>query len=131
MVAHEFGDIENSPALEKKHFGTRFFELAYDSRYKPAWLWLPHRNKRDWVEKTWKTYELRPSAAQKRYFVLDEDTAALRKVTALSIMGWAMVLSLILLIMGILFVLAFLTEFYTPQVGVSCRSLIFTVYAVT
>jgi hypothetical protein len=51
VVAHEFGDTEDPQALEEKHFGTRLFELAYNSRYKPAWLWLRGRSKRDWVER--------------------------------------------------------------------------------
>lgn len=32
---------------------------------------------------------------------------------------------------GVPFVLAFLTAFYTPQVGISCRTLTFTVYTIT
>jgi hypothetical protein len=131
VVAHEFGDTEDPQALEEKHFGTRLLELAYNSCYKPAWLWLRGRSKRDWVEKVWKTYKLRPPAGQKGEFVLDEDMDALRRFTTLSIMGWAVVVSLTLLLMGVPFVLAFLTGFYTPQVGLSCRSLTFTVYAIS
>lgn len=38
VVAHEFGNSEDPEFFEEKHFGTRLFELAYDSRYKPQWL---------------------------------------------------------------------------------------------
>ena len=131
VVAHEFGDMGDPQDFEEEHFGTRLLELAYNSRYKPAWLWLRGRSKRDWVGKVWKTYELRPSAGRKGEVVLDEDMTALRKITTLSMMGWAVVMSLTLLLMGVPFVLAFLTAFYTPQVGVSCRSLTFIVYTIT
>jgi hypothetical protein len=131
VVAHEFGDVEDPQTFEELHFGTRVLELAYNSRYKPAWSWLRGRSKRDWVRKAWKTYELRPSAATKGDAVLDEDMAALRTITTLSITGRAVVISLTLLLMGVPFVLAFLTAFYTPQVGVSCRSLTFIVYTIT
>lgn len=52
------------------------------------------------------------------------------KATTLCITSWA-VISLTLLLMGVPFVLAFLTAFYTPQMGFSCRSLTFTVYVIT
>jgi hypothetical protein len=82
------------------------------------------------VEKVWKTYELRPAPGEKGELVPDEDMAAFRKATTLCITGWA-VISLTLLLMGVPFVLAFLTAFYTPQIGFSCRSLTFTVYVIT
>lgn len=131
VVAHEFGDFEDPEPFEDKHFWTKLFGLAYNSRYRSQWLWLRGRSKRKWVEKVLKTYELRPSAGQKGDFVLDEDMVALRKVTTLSIMGWGVVISLTLLLIGITFVLAFLTAFYTHQVGVSCRSLTLTVYTIS
>jgi hypothetical protein len=79
------------------------------------------------VEKVWKAYELRPVPGEKGELVPDEDMVALRKATTLSISGWAVVISLTLLLMGVPFVLAFLTAFYIPQIGFSCRSLTFTV----
>jgi hypothetical protein len=44
---YEFGEIEDPESFEEKHFGTKLFELAYDSRYKPQWLWLRAQSKRD------------------------------------------------------------------------------------
>jgi hypothetical protein len=131
VVAHEFGDIEDPESFEEKRFGTKLFELAYSSRYKPQWLWLRGRSKRDWIEMVWRTYGFRPPAGHKGDFVPDEDMVALRKVTTLSFRSWSVVVGLTILLMGVPFVLAFLTGFYTPQVGVSCRSLTFTVYAIS
>ena len=132
VVALEVGDIEAEGEVdfERKHFGTKLFELAYDSRYRPSWIWMRGRSKRDWVERVWKTYQFRPAPGSQRDMVPDEDMEGLRKATTLSILNWITIMSMTLLLMGVPFVLAFLTGFYTPQVGVSCRSLTFTVYAI-
>ena len=129
VVALEFGDVEEEESFERKHFGTMLFELAYESRYRPQWLWLRGKSKRDWIEKVWKTYEFRPPPT-KGDLISDEDMAALRETTTLSILNWGVVVGMTLLLLGVPFVLAFLTGFYTPQVGLSCRSLTFTVYAI-
>ncbi|KAL2072776.1 hypothetical protein VTL71DRAFT_12119 [Oculimacula yallundae] len=130
VVAHEFGDTD--PRFpDQKHFGTRIFELAYNSRYRPQWLWFRGRSKRQWVEKVLKTYEFRHPSGQKGSMVLDEDMAALRRVTTLTTNSWGVIIGMTLLLLGIPFALAFLTAFYTPQVGISCRTLTFTVYTIT
>ncbi len=49
-MAHEFGNLDDRFA-EEKHLGARIFELAYDSRYRPQWLWFRGRSKRRWIEK--------------------------------------------------------------------------------
>jgi hypothetical protein len=48
----------------------------------------------------------------------------------LSLLDCAVVVAMTLLLIGIPFVLAFLTGYYTPLVGLSCRSLTFSVYSV-
>ena len=130
VVALEFGDVEAEELFERRHFGTKLFELAYQSRYQPQWLWLRGKSKRDWVEKVWSTYEFRPSPTRGD-FILDVDMAALRETTTLSVLNWAVVIGMTILLMGVPYILAFLTGFYTPQVGLSCRSLTFTIYAIT
>jgi hypothetical protein len=129
VVALEFGNVEEETSFEEKHFGTKLFELAYESRYKPKWLWLRGRSKRDWVEKVWRTYEMRPPPGQSGA-IKDEDMAALKKATSLSFMSWVVVLGMTILLMGVPFILAFLTGYFTPQIGVSCRSFTFLIYAV-
>ena len=132
VVALEVGDIEEEGEhdFERKHFGTKIFELAYDSRYRPSWIWMRGRSKKDWVERVWKTYQYRPSPGSQSDMVADDDMERLKEATALSIMNWTTIMGLTILLMGIPFVLAFLTGFYTPQVGLSCRSLTFSVYAI-
>ena len=130
VVALELGDVEEEPSFERKHFGTKIFQLVYDSRYKPQWLWLRGRSKSEWVQKIWKTYENRPPSGKKGDFVLDEDMVSLRKATTLSTVNWCVVVGLTLLLLGVPFVLAFLTGFFTPVVGLSCRSFTFTIYGI-
>jgi hypothetical protein len=132
VLALEVGDVEEEGEhdFERKHFGTKLFELAYDSRYRPSWIWMRGRSKKEWVERVWKTYRYRPSPGSEHDMVPDQDMEGLRKATTLSIMNWTTIMGLTMLLMGIPFVLAFLTGFYTPQVGISCRSLTFTVYAI-
>jgi hypothetical protein len=132
VLALEVGDVEEEGEhdFERKHFGTKVFELAYDSRYRPSWIWMRGRSKKEWVEQVWKTYRYRPSPGSEHDMVPDQDMEGLRKATTLSIMNWTTIMGLTMLLMGIPFVLAFLTGFYTPQVGISCRSLTFTVYAI-
>ncbi|TAQ83562.1 hypothetical protein B7494_g8116 [Chlorociboria aeruginascens] len=124
VVAGELGDIKE---VEVQHFGTRFFELAYDSRYKTQWLWLRGRSKRKWVERVWKTYKLRPPGPQGDEEP-DKDMIDLRKATTLTFMNWGIVIAMTLLLLCVPFLLAFLTAFYTPQIGLSCRSFTFLIY---
>jgi hypothetical protein len=130
VVALEFGNVEEETSFEKKYFGTKLFELAYESRYKPKWLWLRGRSKRDWVEKVWRTYQWRSPPGQSGPCIADEDMFALKEATTLSFMSWTIVLGMTFLLMGVPFILAFLTGYFTPQIGLSCRSFTFAIYAI-
>ncbi|CZR51242.1 uncharacterized protein PAC_01117 [Phialocephala subalpina] len=79
----------------------------------------------------WMTYEYCDPARRGTPPAFDKDMLDLREKTAMTVKGWAVVLGLTLLLLEVPYVLAFLTAFYTPQVGVSCRSLTFTVHAIT
>jgi hypothetical protein len=50
-------------------------------------------------------------------------------MTTLSPLDWFLVLSLAALLLGVPLVFTFLTAFYTFEIGLSCRSFTFTVYA--
>ena len=140
VVAHEFGDTDRHPS-DQKHVGTLIFGLAYDSRCRPQWLWFRGRSKRHWIERVWRTYDLRHPAGPRGPLVPDEDMVALRRETTLTTKSWGIIIGMTLLLMdrlssivsadilstdnniGVPFILAFLTAFYTPQVGISCRTL--------
>lgn len=130
VMALEFGDVEEKESFEKKHWLNSIFELAYESRYRPKWLWERGRSKQDWIDRVITTYEFRAPSGRRGSMVPDEDMAALRVATTMDFMSWAIILTLTLLLMGTPFVLAFLVSFYTPQVGVSCRSFTILIYAI-
>ncbi|CAG8954330.1 hypothetical protein HYFRA_00005953 [Hymenoscyphus fraxineus] len=130
VMALEFGDVEKKESFEKKHWLNSIFELAYESRYRPKWLWERGRSKQDWIDRVISTYEVRAPSGRRGSMVSDEDMAALRVATTLGFTGWTIVLALTLLLMGVPFILAFVVSFFTPQVGVSCRSFTILIYAI-
>ncbi|KAH8910654.1 hypothetical protein BR93DRAFT_280408 [Coniochaeta sp. PMI_546] len=105
------------------------FELAYPSCYKVAWQWLRGHTKKKWINKLIDTYETRWDIDFAGSKDRDSDIDYLRAMTTLSSLDWFLVLSLAALLLGVPFILAFLTAFFTPEIGLSCRSLTFTVYA--
>lgn len=92
------------------------FNLTYPSCYKVAWQWHRGHNKKLWINKLLETY-LHRTGDEKP----DKNMVHLEGKTSLSILDWFVVLFLAALLLGVPFLLAFITAFYTPQVGLSCR----------
>lgn len=92
------------------------FNLTYPSCYKVAWQWHRGHNKKLWIDKLLDTYLHRPGDEKP-----GKDMELLQGKTSLSILDWFVVLFLGALLLGVPFFLAFITAFYTPQVGLSCR----------
>jgi hypothetical protein len=79
-------------------------------------MWFRGRSKRQWIERVLEIREQNNN--------LDE----LRRKTKFSFQAWSNILGITLLLTGVPFTLAFVTEYFTPLVGISCRSLTFLVY---
>lgn len=94
------------------------FNLTYPSCYKVAWQWHRGHNKKLWIDKLLKTYLNRPDGKDDTVY---RDLMHLQSKTSLSFIDWIVVLFLAALLLGVPFFLAFITAFYTPQVGLSCR----------
>ncbi|ROW01383.1 hypothetical protein VPNG_07612 [Cytospora leucostoma] len=111
------------------------FGLAYPSCYKVAWQWHRGHNKLGWVEQLIHTYGHQDSAGDQSRGLLHEreahmgDMDDLWEQTTLSPYDWLMILFMATFLLGVPFVLAFITAYYTPEVGLSCRSFTFTIYA--
>lgn len=107
------------------------FGLAYPSCYKVAWQWHRGHNKKRWINLLIDTYAqpdqhtTRPLDTQKDHL---EDLRSLREKTRAQPLDWFLIVSLTMLLLGVPFVLALLTAYYTPEVGVSCRSFTFVTY---
>ncbi|KAF6839856.1 hypothetical protein CPLU01_01453 [Colletotrichum plurivorum] len=104
------------------------FDLVYPSCYKVAWQWLRGYTKKQWIDQLLSVYAPRADVDFPGNIDLDDDMEDLRSKTTLSSLDWFLLLSLTLLLLGLPFSLAFMTAFFTPQIGLSCRSLTFLVY---
>lgn len=91
------------------------FELVYESRYRPAWIWDRGRSKRIWAMRLQKTYH-------------KTVTDPLREKIAISFGDWMTIGTFAFALVATPSTLAFLTSFYTPRIGLSCRSMTFLVY---
>lgn len=110
------------------------FGLAYPSCYKVAWQWHRGHNKKRWINLLIDTYS--QCSEQDRTYVgpHDQDDTlmdldSLREKTTPSLLDWFLILSMTGLLLGVPFVLALLTAYFTPEVGISCRSFTFVCYA--
>ena len=92
----------------------RLLTWVYDSRYHPAWIWDRGRSKRIWALRTCREGHTAPEQ--------------LRSRLSMSFNDWTTIAVCAGLLIVIPSVLAFLTSFYTPKVGLSCRSMTFLLY---
>jgi hypothetical protein len=100
------------------------YELAYPSCYRVAWQWLRGPNKRLWIDHLTTEYGERSQADPTTRRLMEE----LGEKILLSNMDWLWLLVGTAGLVGVPLITAFLTEYFTPVVGVSCRCLTFTVY---
>jgi hypothetical protein len=112
-----FEGIVGKPAIEHPPV-LKIFALSYPSRYKTEWMWLRGRSKQQWIQRA-----LRDNRS--------ESLTDLHTATTFNALDWfAMIfIAFILIVAPVL--LAFLTSFYTPRTGLSCRSLTSMVYGTT
>lgn len=109
-------------------FGFLRFDLVYPSCYKVAWQWLRGHTKKQWIEQLLTVYSRRTDVKHIGHEDIDGDMKDLRFRTTLSLLDWFVLLFLTLLLVGIPYLFAFMLAFFTPQIGLSCRSLTFLVY---
>jgi hypothetical protein len=105
------------------------FGLAYPSCYKTAWQWRRGHSKKKWINQIIETYGERRDYEFMGNVEADPDMEDLHDKTTLVTLDWVFILLMTCLLIYVPYVLAFLTSYYTPQIGLSCRSLTSTVYA--
>jgi hypothetical protein len=118
------------------------FAQAYESRYKTEWLWFRGRSKYLWLQRAFlldetETIQLQilgatsqPSSAASPSPTPELQLAKLKSDINFSFLDWVQMLLITTTIISIPFILAFLTSYFTPTVGLSCRSMTFLVYFV-
>ncbi|KAI1872646.1 hypothetical protein JX265_005526 [Neoarthrinium moseri] len=109
-------------------FGLRF-GLAFPSCYKTAWQWRRGHGKKTWISKVIDTYGVRKDVDFKGNIEPDDDMEDLREKTTLVAFDWIFILAITTLLIYVPYVLAFLTSYFTPPIGLACRSLTSSVYA--
>ena len=121
---------KSCPDQEPHH---NFLSLVYESRYMPSWLWFRGCSKRLWIDEIladWKERTASMTAADeeidRHHFEIDRDQ--LKRKMKMSVGDWMTVGVYAWILVVVPSVLAFLTSFYTPKVGLACRSLTFLVY---
>jgi hypothetical protein len=97
----------------------KVFALAYPSRYKTEWMWFRGRSKYLWVKKALDSHNRKTGLP------------GLSIAATFSVFDWTMVSFFTLILIAVPVLLAFLISYFTPNVGVSCRSLTFMVYFLT
>ncbi|KAH7386421.1 hypothetical protein BKA64DRAFT_748084 [Cadophora sp. MPI-SDFR-AT-0126] len=117
-----FQSAVSTPTI--KHPPTfHLFALSFRSRYKTQWMWFRGRSKSLWLQRLLSM----PTSKS----LSENQLSDLRAHTNLTLPTWLKILLLATLPLFIPFLLAFLTSYYTPQKGLSCRSLTFLLYFIT
>jgi hypothetical protein len=133
-----------SPDTTPLLFGLLRREPIPPNRPKVVWQWQRGDNKKQWINQLLRTYrgdcpvdvDVDTNTNINYMYTVeqhdaDDDLEDLRAKTNLSALDWFLLLSLTFLLLGVPFVLAFSTAFFTPQAGLSCRSLTLIVYFCT
>jgi hypothetical protein len=95
------------------------FELSYPSRYKTQWMWFRGRSKRQWLDQVLAMEDIGGN-----------DLSQLCHKTTFTLPTWLSITGLSIFLISVPCLLAFLTAYYTPRVGISCRTFAFLLYAV-
>jgi hypothetical protein len=97
----------------------RVVGLTFDAKYKPAWMWNRGRSKREWLLRLCEEF----GDNDRQDFL-----PALKKKISMRWLDWLTVSFFAFLLFFIPCMFGFLVSFYTPQIGLSCRSLTFLMY---
>lgn len=119
---------ERDEEVDDIHFLGLRFGLAFPSCYKTAWQWRRGHVKKDWINKIIDTYSVRDvdHNGEER---LDKDMEKLHDTTTLLALDWIFIVALMAFLVYVPCVLAFLTSFFTPPIGIACRALTTTIYS--
>lgn len=107
---------------------SKLMEKVYEAEYEPAWMWDRGKCKQDWLlllfTDAWLKYEIdgRTSEThiQLRHF--------LNRAMMLGIGDWVFLWFFAFSLVFIPCMFGFLIAYYTPEIGIACRSLTFLVY---
>jgi hypothetical protein len=117
---------EGAESEEKKSLLSylNIYRPFYKSDYQPVWMWERGRSKRNWIRR------VQREAPPGEQFEDEESPGGSRdeRYFKFGIINWVMLVVVALALMAIPFILAFLTSYFTPTVGLSCRTFTFLLY---
>jgi hypothetical protein len=99
----------------------------YDAVYKPAWMWKRGSSKQGWLLKLCANYQGR--YLHDDHFHVNAKLDSLKEKLSVTLEKWMTISSLTFLLFFVPCMLGFLETYWTPQVGLSCRSMTFLMYA--
>jgi hypothetical protein len=107
-----------------------------NSVYQPVWMWERGRNKRNWIRAVQRQYHLQawhaPTTGRLHRRIIvglrilwrnSLDSSRASQVPMIGIFGWVVIILTASILVAIPFVLAYMTSYYTPTIGISCRTL--------
>lgn len=144
-------DQGNFPEVDK--LKDKMWAPFYKSVYQPVWMWERGRNKHNWFQKVQKQYLKNPSGAEGKTAESNVTesrnsernhtwwgwlntlgkhltTPPLSEIPTVGKLQWIFLLLTASVLIVIPFVLAYVTSFYTPTIGLSCRTFTFVLYFV-
>jgi hypothetical protein len=120
------GPWEGSDVMARRGF-RKFYLSYYQSVYVPVEMWARGKNKKLWIDELFFRYGASPTS---------KDAEGRGKHVArhnkgefhFDLWDWIWMVNITIGLMVLPFVLAFLTSYYTPTVGIACRTLNFLMY---
>jgi hypothetical protein len=94
-----------------------------------AWQWKRGPNKRAWIHKLIETYHETTNVKGQGDTANKTWIQDLQDETTLTIQDWTLRILMTFVLLGVPFGLALMTAYNTPEIGISCRSLTFLIYA--
>lgn len=101
----------------------KVYQPFYRSIYVPVEMWARGRTKQAWIDRLLIKYGPSP-------YSTDVEGKGKKGEFHLTPMDWVFLVAITSSLMVLPFVLAFLTSYYTPAIGLSCRTLTFLLYFV-
>lgn len=102
-----------------RHLLSSIYGPTFDAKHKPAWMWNRGRSKRSWFLRICREY-------------YEDDSANLSILASRLEMGlgdWALMTTLTFVLFLLPCMSGFFVAYYTPEIGLSCRSVTFLFYA--
>lgn len=129
IVSSEKGGPWDASDSKQRTGFRRLYLSYYQSVYTPVEMWARGKNKKVWIDELYFRYGVSPTSTDdegKGKYVARNGKGEFH----FDLWDWISLINITVFLMVLPFVLAFLTSYYTPTIGLSCRTFTFTLYFV-